>query len=122
LPELSSSPPPRTGEGRVGVNSLMVAPDIAKWYPSDMRTETQVAIIGAGPAGLMLSHLLAMAGIESVVLERHSRDYVEHRLRAGLLEQGTVDLLTASGLGERLQREALVHTGIEIMINGVRHR
>src|ERR1051326_8214974 len=87
-----------------------------------MRTDTQVAIVGAGPAGLMLSHLLAMQGIESVVLERHSRDYVDHRMRAGLLEQGTADLLCETCLRQRLPREALVHTGIEIMINGVRHR
>src|SRR5207247_7723049 len=58
----------------------------------------------------------------SVVLESRSRDYVEKRMRAGLLEQGTVDLLDATGLGERLHREALVHEGIEIMVNGVRHR
>ena len=83
---------------------------------------TQVGIIGAGPTGLMLSHLLALAGIESVVLESRSRDYVERRMRAGLLEQGTVDLLAETGVGDRLKREALVHHGIEIMVNGVRHR
>src|SRR5437867_3141338 len=83
---------------------------------------TQVAIVGAGPAGLVLSHLLHLHGIDSVVLESRSREYVEKRMRAGLLEQGTVDLLTASGLGDRLHREALVHTGLEIMVNGMRHR
>jgi 2-polyprenyl-6-methoxyphenol hydroxylase-like FAD-dependent oxidoreductase len=66
---------------------------------------TQVAIIGAGPAGLVLSHLLHLRGIESVILEKRSRDYVEKRVRAGVLEQGTVDLLCATGVGDRLRRE-----------------
>jgi p-hydroxybenzoate 3-monooxygenase len=83
---------------------------------------TQVAIIGAGPAGLVLSHLLALKGIESVVLESRSRDYVEKRVRAGVLEQGTVDLLSATGVGERMQREGLVHHGIELRFEGQGHR
>ena len=83
---------------------------------------TQVGIVGAGPAGLLLSQLLHNAGIDSVVLERHSRAYVEGRIRAGVLEQGTVDLLTAAGIGERLQREGLVHEGVEIALDGRRHR
>ena len=83
---------------------------------------TQVGIIGAGPAGLVLAHLLQRQGIESFVLESRSRDYVEHRMRAGLLEQGTVDLLCSEGVGDRLTREALVHHGIEVMVNGLRHR
>ncbi|MBO0707610.1 MAG: FAD-dependent monooxygenase, partial [Candidatus Dormibacteraeota bacterium] len=70
---------------------------------------TQVGIVGAGPAGLLLAHLLSLEGIESVVLERQTRSHIEHRVRAGLLEPGTVDLLTASGVGDRLAREALVH-------------
>ncbi|MBX6387307.1 MAG: FAD-dependent monooxygenase, partial [Microbispora sp.] len=74
---------------------------------------TQVGIIGAGPAGLLLSHLLHLRGIESVVLERRSREYVERRVRAGVLEQGTVDTLVAAGVGERLMREGLPHHGIE---------
>jgi p-hydroxybenzoate 3-monooxygenase len=83
---------------------------------------TQVGIIGAGPAGLMLSHLLHLQGIESVVLETRSRQYIEQRIRAGVLEQGTVDLLVQSGVGARLQREGLVHHGIELRFNGAGHR
>ncbi|HXP23837.1 MAG TPA: FAD-dependent monooxygenase, partial [Candidatus Sulfotelmatobacter sp.] len=75
---------------------------------------TQVGIIGAGPAGLTLAHLLHLQGIESVVLERHSREYVETRVRAGVLEQGTVDLLRGSGVGERMGREGLIHHGVEL--------
>ncbi|HTT00304.1 MAG TPA: 4-hydroxybenzoate 3-monooxygenase [Streptosporangiaceae bacterium] len=83
---------------------------------------TQVAIVGAGPAGLLLSHLLHLRGIDSVVLEARSRDYVEHRVRAGVLEQGTVDTLVASGVGERMLREGLVHHGIELRFGGQGHR
>jgi p-hydroxybenzoate 3-monooxygenase len=83
---------------------------------------TQVAIIGAGPAGLLLSHLLHRHGIGSVVLEARSRDYIEKRVRAGVLEQGTVDTLVATGLGDRLLREGLVHHGIELRFGGRPHR
>jgi p-hydroxybenzoate 3-monooxygenase len=83
---------------------------------------TQVAIIGAGPAGLLLSHLLHLQGIESVVLESRSREYVQERVRAGVLEQNTVDLLTETGIGERMQREGLVHHGIELRFSGGGHR
>ena len=83
---------------------------------------TQVGIVGAGPAGLVLAHLLKRAGIDSVVLENRSRDYVEQRVRAGVLEQGTVDLLDELGLAERLHREGLVHHGIELRFDGRRHR
>ncbi|MFG1849830.1 4-hydroxybenzoate 3-monooxygenase [Micromonospora carbonacea] len=83
---------------------------------------TQVGIVGAGPAGLMLSHLLHLRGIESVVLESRSRDHVEHRVRAGVLEQGSVDLLCRAGLGERLLREGLRHEGIELRFAGESHR
>src|SRR5204862_7765125 len=85
-----------------------------------MRTE--VGIVGAGPAGLVLSHLLARAGVESVVLESRDRDYVERRVRAGVLEQGTVDLLKATGVGARLEREGLVHHGIELRFEEEAHR
>jgi p-hydroxybenzoate 3-monooxygenase len=83
---------------------------------------TQVGIIGAGPAGLMLSHLLARAGIETVILESRSREYVEMRVRAGVLEQGTVDLLVQTAAGERLQREGMVHHGIVLRFAGQAHR
>ncbi len=79
---------------------------------------TQVGIIGAGPAGLMLSHLLHLQGIESVILESRSRDYVEQRIRAGVLEQGTVDLLRDTGVGERMDRQGLVHEGIDLRFGG----
>ena len=87
-----------------------------------MTTRTQVAIVGAGPAGLTLAQLLHRAGIESVILENRSREYVEARIRAGVLEQGVVDLLTEAGVGERMAREGLVHHGIELQFAGERHR
>jgi len=82
---------------------------------------TQVGIIGAGPAGLLLSRLLALQGIDSVVVENRSRAYVEARIRAGILEQNTVDVLTEAGLGDRLHREGLEHRGIHLQYPGVRH-
>jgi p-hydroxybenzoate 3-monooxygenase len=85
-------------------------------------TRTQVGIIGAGPAGLTLAHLLHLEGIESVVMESHSRVYVETRVRAGVLEQGTVDILCNSGVGERLKREGLQHHGVELRFDGEGHR
>lgn len=84
--------------------------------------QTQVGIIGAGPAGLMLSHLLHLQGIESVILETKTRDEVENRIRAGVLEQGTVNLLNATGVGERMEKEGFVHEGIVLQFNGKRHR
>jgi len=83
---------------------------------------TQVGIVGAGPAGLVLSHLLYRQGIESVVLESRTREYVQERVRAGVLEQNTVDLLTDLGVGERMRREGLVHRGIELRFQGRGHR
>ncbi|HEY7181735.1 MAG TPA: 4-hydroxybenzoate 3-monooxygenase [Blastocatellia bacterium] len=83
---------------------------------------TQVAIVGAGPAGLLLGRLLWLQGIESVVVETRSREYVESRVRAGVLEQGTVDILNNAGVGERMRRHGLVHHGIELSFRGRRHR
>ena len=83
---------------------------------------TQVGIVGAGPAGLVLGQLLHRAGITSVILESRSRDYVEHRVRAGVLEQGTVDLLGSIGADARLRREGIVHRGLELRFNRTGHR
>ena len=87
-----------------------------------IRKRTQVGIVGAGPAGLLLGHLLHRLGVDSVILESKSRAYVEQRVRAGVLEQGSVDLLTAAGVGQRLRREGLVHHGIELRFGGAGHR
>ena len=84
--------------------------------------QTQIGIIGAGPAGLLLSHLLARQGINSVVLESRSRDHVENRVRAGVLERGTVNLLKEVGLGDRLLKEGMPHHGIEIRFDNQSHR
>ena len=83
--------------------------------------KTQVGIVGAGPAGLTLGRLLERAGIESVILENRSRDYCEHRVRAGVLEQGIVDLLRDAGVGERMDREGIPHGGIYLQFDGERH-
>ncbi|GAA0973844.1 4-hydroxybenzoate 3-monooxygenase [Nocardiopsis tropica] len=83
---------------------------------------TRVGIIGAGPAGLLLSHLLHLAGIESVVLETRDRAYVEARQRAGVVEHGVARLLRHSGLGERMDREGITHDGIELRFDGRSHR
>jgi p-hydroxybenzoate 3-monooxygenase len=91
-------------------------------HPVTISSRTQVGIVGAGPAGLVLSQLLHLQGIESVVVENRSRQYVEERVRAGVLEQGTVDLLSEIGVGERMKREGLVHHGIELRFNGRGHR
>src|SRR5690349_11859329 len=84
--------------------------------------ETQVAIVGAGPAGLVLARLLELAGIDSVVLEVRSREYVEGRVRAGVLEQRTVDLLDRIGVADRLHREGMVHEGLELRFGRRGHR
>ena len=83
---------------------------------------TQVAIIGAGPSGLLLGQLLHKAGIDAIVLERQTGDYVLTRIRAGVLEQVCIDLLDEAGVGERMHREGLVHGGFDMLFKGERHR
>ncbi|WP_431281961.1 4-hydroxybenzoate 3-monooxygenase [Humitalea sp. 24SJ18S-53] len=85
-------------------------------------TRTQVAIIGAGPAGLLLGQMLQRSGIDATVIESRSRAHVEERIRAGVLEQGTADTLREWGVGERMDRQGLVHHGIELRFEGVGHR
>jgi p-hydroxybenzoate 3-monooxygenase len=101
---------------------LRISPPREFAWRLDLEMKTQIGIIGAGPAGLMLSHLLHLQGIESVVLESRSREYIEQRIRAGVLEKGTADLMIESGVGARLQREGLVHEGIELRFGGSGHR
>ncbi|GLO50114.1 p-hydroxybenzoate hydroxylase [Pseudomonas putida] len=84
--------------------------------------KTQVAIIGAGPSGLLLGQLLHKAGIDTVIVERQTPEYVLGRIRAGVLEQGTVDLLREAGVAERMDREGLVHEGVELLVGGRRQR
>jgi p-hydroxybenzoate 3-monooxygenase len=101
--------------------------DRKRWFPGTgargqtRRVRTQVGIIGAGPAGLLLSRLLHLQGIDNVVLENRSREYVEARIRAGILEQHTVDTLVEAGVGDRLRREGLEHRGIYLQYPGTRH-
>ena len=87
-----------------------------------MEERTQVGIVGAGPAGLVLGHLLTLKGVDNVVLEDRSREYVEQRVRAGVLEHGTVELLKQMGVGERMERQGLVHRGVELRFAGEGHR
>jgi p-hydroxybenzoate 3-monooxygenase len=86
-----------------------------------LRMRTQVGIVGAGPAGLLLSQWLHLQGIESIVLEDRSREYCENRIRAGVLEHGTADLLVQLGAGERMKREGLIHHGIYLRVRGHQH-
>ena len=83
---------------------------------------TQVAIIGAGPSGLLLGQLLHKAGIDAIIIERQSPDYVLGRIRAGVLEQVAIDLLDEAGVGQRMHSEGLVHSGFDMLFNGQRHR
>ena len=92
----------------------------ARRWPEVMRT--QVAIVGAGPSGLLLGQLLHKAGIDNVIVERQSGDYVLGRIRAGVLEQTTADLLDEAGVGARMHAEGLVHDGFELCFGGARHR
>lgn len=103
----------------------MIVPPPTPINPSDSRMlprRTQVAIIGAGPSGLLLGQLLHNAGVDNVILERRSGDYVLGRVRAGVLEQTTVDLLEQAGVGTRMRREGLPHDGVELCFAGARHR
>ncbi len=86
-----------------------------------MKSRTQVAIIGAGPSGLLLGQLLHKAGIDNVILERQSGDYVLGRIRAGILEQVTVDLLREAGVGQGVDANGIVHHSIELVFAGQRH-
>ena len=88
---------------------------------TESRVRTQVGIVGAGPAGLMLSHLLHLEGVESVILENRSRDYIESRIRAGLIEQWASDLLVETGVGARMQREGMFHNGVHFAFGGALH-
>src|SRR6185503_14103255 len=91
--------------------------------PDNISTmRTQVGIIGAGPAGLLLAHLLHLRGIESVVLETRSREEIEATIRAGVLEQGSIDLLNEAGVGERMRREGFAHNGVILRFGGQSHR
>ncbi|MDQ8024303.1 MAG: 4-hydroxybenzoate 3-monooxygenase [Moraxellaceae bacterium] len=90
--------------------------------PTAIPTRTQVAIIGAGPAGLLLGQLLYKAGIDAVIIERQSGDYVLGRIRAGVIEQTTADALDAAGVGSRMHSEGLPHDGVELCVDGQRHR
>jgi p-hydroxybenzoate 3-monooxygenase len=96
--------------------------EISRQMPLPKTIQTQVGIVGAGPAGLLLAHLLHLEGVECVVMETQSRQHLEERVRAGVLEQGTVDILNAAGVGERMRREGLVHHGIELRFNRQGHR
>jgi p-hydroxybenzoate 3-monooxygenase len=84
--------------------------------------KTQVCIIGSGPAGLLLSQLLHTAGVDSIIVDRQSREHIEGRIRAGVLEAGSVATLIEAGAGERLQREGLLHDGFDLAFGGERHR
>src|SRR5688500_13958571 len=102
--------------------ALRVPRRAPRWPLRTMHTRTQAAIVGAGPAGLMLGHLLHRAGIDSIILESRSQDYVIERVRAGVLEQGTVDLMREAGLATRLDQQGMRHEGIYVRFGGVRHR
>src|SRR5262244_235132 len=88
----------------------------------DTMMRTQVGIIGAGPAGLMLARLLHLQGIESIIIENRSRDYIENRIRAGLIEHWAADFLSDVGVGQRMRAEGMLHWGINVGINGDLHR
>ena len=86
------------------------------------KIQTQVAIIGSGPAGLLLSRLLHLCGIETVVIDRQSRNYIESRIRAGVLEWGSVETIREAGVGNRMDAEGLIHDGFDLQFAHRRHR
>ena len=116
----------RRRSGRYGIATMCVgvgqAGGAVRARHRDAVTRTQVAIVGAGPAGLTLAQLLHVAGIDSVILEARSRAYVEARVRAGVLERDVAELFARAGVGERMRREGLVHTGVELQSGRERHR
>jgi hypothetical protein len=88
----------------------------------DSAMRTQVGIVGAGPAGLMLSHLLHLRGVDSVVIDLQTRESIEQTIKAGILEQGTVDLMNRTGVGDRMMRDGFIHHGINLAFSGGLHR
>ena len=124
---LRSTPSPRHDKPQLDIERSRIVGSFSlrieeKNAPHMEELRTQVAIVGAGPAGLMLGRLLHLIGIDSIIIENRSEDYVMERVRAGVLEQGAVDLMIESGVGARLQREGLFHDGIYINVFGTRHR
>ena len=109
-----------------GICLLELAPGLpasrARSIEEGTQMKTQVGIVGAGPAGLVLARLLELRGIDSVVIEARSREYVEQRVRAGVLEQRSVDCLDEAGVADRLHEEGMVHHGIELRFGGHGHR
>jgi len=118
----TDAPKPSGSPSKLDSGSILSKAAETAFANVPQHSRTQVGIVGAGPAGMFLARLLNLEGIDSVVIENRSRQHVEERVRAGVLEQGTVDLMVQMGVGERLKREGLVHHGIELSFEGRRHR